>query len=149
MLSTAELHKETKEKKSLRNIAYNEVLKECYMKLRMKNKQGQKCMMYKVPAIVFGYPLYDINELTTFIVRKLQKGGFVVYMNQGGLLISWEKEKKQPTKAVPLPVVKRVQFQSPSVPSAPPALMYNNGKLTKKDIEKRMTQMIEYRNRIS
>jgi hypothetical protein len=138
ILSTKELDKETKVKKTVKNDAYNEVLKECYAKIKTRNKLGYKSIMYKVRSILFGYPLYDINDLATFIIRKLQKGGFTVYIVQGSLLISWEKQKQQqqqqPQKT-PVQLVskekKKVQFHDTEQTSSS-----SSGKLCRKEIEK-------------
>lgn len=140
ILSTKDLDKETKVKKTVKNDAYNEVLKECYTKVKTRNKLGYKSIMYKVPSILFGYPLYDINDLATFIIRKLQKGGFTIYIVQGSLLISWEKQKQQPQQKPPVQLVtkekKKVHFQQ-TEPSS------SSGKLSKKDIDKMIR---EYKN---
>ena len=140
ILSTTELHKEMKVKKNLKNDAYNEVLKECYTKVKARNKLGHKSIVYKVPSILFGYPLYDVNDLATFIIRKLQKGGFIVYIIQGALLVSWEKQKQNETAAISTQVPKenkKVRFDLPS------PRVNENGKLTKKEIDKRIR---DYRN---
>ena len=148
ILSTKELDKETKVKKTVKNDAYNEVLKECYAKVKTRNKLGYKSIMYKVPSILFGYPLYDVNDLATFIIRKLQKGGFTVYIVQGSLLISWEKQRQQqhqqqPQKT-PVQLVskekKKVHFQHTD-----PTPRSSSGKLTKKEIDKMIR---DYKNRL-
>ena len=145
ILSIKELDKETKVKKTVKNDAYNEVLKECYAKVKTRNKLGYKSIMYKVPSILFGYPLYDVNDLATFIIRKLQKGGFTVYIVQGSLLISWEKQKQQqrPPKT-PVQLVskekKKVQFQNTEQTSS-----NSSGKLSRKEMDKMIR---EYKSRI-
>lgn len=144
ILSTKELDKETKVKKTVKNDAYNEVLKECYTKVKTRNKLGYKSILYKVPSILFGYPLYDVNDLATFIIRKLQKGGFTVYIVQGSLLISWEKQQQQRPQKNPIQLVskekKKVHFQqAESTPSN------SSGKLSRKEIDKMIR---EYKSRI-
>ena len=145
ILSTKELDRDAKVKKTVKNDAYNEILKECYSKVKTRNRLGYKTIEYKIPSILFGYPLYDINDLATFIIRKLQKGGFTVYVMQGStsLLISWEKQKPKPVPKQPQVITgrkenvneKRVHFNLESV--------QDRGKLSRRDIERKIR---DYRN---
>lgn len=140
ILSTKDLDKAVKVKKTMKNDAYNEVLKECYAKVKTRNKLGYKSIMYKVPSFLFGYPLYDINDLTNFIIRKLQMGGFTIYITHGSLLISWEKVKKEPQREEK---PKRVQFEIKEKHIPLPSTGNVDGKLSKWDIERKIR---EYRN---
>lgn len=64
---------------------YDELLKS----VRFKNKNHITHMVYNVPPIFIGFPLYDIEEVTYKLSTFLKKQGFKTTVNGRDIYISW------------------------------------------------------------
>jgi hypothetical protein len=63
------------------------------IKERINNyaKHGQMKCVYRIPAFVFGYSPYNINEMTEFIYKKLDSEGYYLILHHDyNLFISWD-----------------------------------------------------------
>ena len=84
-----------KENKEVKNLAvFNHILELCYKKIRHIAEYGGMCLYYKIPNIVIGYPIYNINNCIEFIVKQLKKSGLYVSVlpppNNTYIYISWK-----------------------------------------------------------
>jgi hypothetical protein len=53
-------------------------------------KNDESSCYYKVPPFILGYPLYDINEMISYIINELIKNGFNSYLVQDNIIfITW------------------------------------------------------------
>jgi hypothetical protein len=71
---------------------YEKILDLCYQRILNSNKKNDDySCTYIVPNVVFGLPLYDVNDCVTFIINKLIDKGFdVVYAFPTTIHISWK-----------------------------------------------------------
>ena len=145
-LTTQELQDKVKEKEKKTNETFQLVLKDIYEKIKKKNTMNTYYTMYKVPQLVMGKPLYNFDNLVIFLIKKLQKGGFLVYIKNDTLLIFWNIEPKKE---------KTVQFKKNdevchyTEPQPIPEPEENLGKLTKKDLDKKMKERLKIRTNIA
>lgn len=64
---------------------YDELLK----MIRFKNKNGVVCMVYEIPVIFPGFPLYDRAEVGYKLNKLLKKKGFKTTMDNTKIYINW------------------------------------------------------------
>ncbi len=92
-------------------IRYNGLKEDMLNKLTDKvshlAKHGQLKCIYTVPKYIFGYPPYNVTDITDYLFTKLKNEGFCcLIMGQDKLFISWDindineikKRKKQEKK---------------------------------------------------
>ena len=52
-------------------------------------------MFFAIPEFLIGVPLYDVNELRTYMMNSLEKNGFkLMYIHPNWLMIDWSEKKK-------------------------------------------------------
>jgi hypothetical protein len=75
---------------------YEKILDLCYQRILNSNKKNDDyACSYIVPNVVFGLPLYDVNECITFIINKLVEKEFnIVYAFPTTIHISWKPVEK-------------------------------------------------------
>ena len=75
---------------------FDNILELCYQRILNSNqKHDDYSCTYIVPNVVFGLPLYDINDCVSFIINKLIDKGFdVVYTYPTTIHISWKPKIK-------------------------------------------------------
>lgn len=102
ILKTSDLFDIDKQKKDKLKELCEQLLQECYSKIKYRHKHGYNYSIYSVPTIVPGYPLFDVKEVIKYMIKKLQIGGFEIFLyNNGNLHIQWNNTvKKQSTKVV-------------------------------------------------
>lgn len=145
LLKVDDLQKKNKEKSDMKKKAFMEILKECYKKITMKNNLGINNTSFDIPMLHFGYPLYNPSEVMNFIIKKLQKGGFKVYIHAYTLIIVWESEKP---KSV-MKSKKKVRFKDEleeQLGPPPTKIRENSGRLTAKDIKIKMKELEKLRD---
>lgn len=71
---------------------FDKLLNMCYNKIINTNKSSSDLSCsFIVPRMVFGLPLFDINECIKYIMTKLTEKGFEVHLAiPNKLLISWQ-----------------------------------------------------------
>ncbi len=117
MININELHR-INEKRAREKIAcYEKVLQKVHVRIKtvsLKPKGNTFCF-YVVPNIIFGIPIYNLNECIVYIVQSLIKNGFyVVYTHPNLIYISWfqrknsleYKKKKKEEQKVEIPYKK-------------------------------------------
>ena len=141
-LTKQDLQAKVKEKEKKTNQTFNEVLKEIYDKIQRKNNMNTYHTLYKVPQLLVGKPLYNFENLMRFLIKKLQKGGFLVYFKNDTLLIFWNIEEKK-EKTVKFKNNNDVRYYTQNEPENEPEQYF--GKLSKKELEKKMKELQRFR----
>jgi len=110
MININDLHKINDERQKFKITVYDKILKKCHERIKFVSKtpKGANFCFYVVPNIVYGVPIYDINQCIVYIVSALIKNGFyVAYTHPNLIYISWhnrqnsieykkKKEEKKP-----------------------------------------------------
>lgn len=89
------------------NDLKNVVLNKLAEKINNLSKNGQLKFIYNVPPYLFGFPRYNVEDLTSFILQSLIKEGYcAVKIDSSRIFISWDindinnliKQKKKSEK---------------------------------------------------
>ena len=92
MMNINELHRINEIRQKERISTYEKVLVKCHERIKTVSKKpkGNTFCFYIVPNIVFGVPIYNVNECIVYMVQALIKNGFyVVYTHPNLIYISW------------------------------------------------------------
>lgn len=79
-------------KQSMRyNKLKDDILSKLTEKIAHLAKHGQLKCIYNVPLYVFGYPPYNVAEVTSFLEKKIKNEGFcTLILSKNKLFISWD-----------------------------------------------------------
>ena len=101
-ISLYELYEIKKNKDKVKNVAFDEILKRCHVKIKNIAKAGGMNIFYEIPYMLIGFPLYKINLCIDYIIIQLRKNGLLVQQlpepNKNILYISWSPDDINPQK---------------------------------------------------
>lgn len=116
------------------------MLELCHRRIRLVAAHGGQNTFYEVPGVILGYPLYNLNQCTTYLIDALRADGFLVQLlpppNVAVLYLSWDPSELRggpgsrngprapalmdetrrpggPASAAPAAAPKRVRFEDP------------------------------------
>lgn len=101
-LRISDLYKEINNKKIKKLEIFDSILKKCHHRILYNSKLERTYCFFSIPEFIFGTPLYDINDLTKYIINSLVSNGFKVkYFDPNVIFITWndksyEISMKQP-----------------------------------------------------
>jgi hypothetical protein len=84
-----QLKKERVKENTTINSLINKLYEELLKIIKFKNKNNITKMIYNVPHIFIGFPLYDIEEVTYKLSNFLKTKGFKTTVNGKDIYISW------------------------------------------------------------
>lgn len=85
-----ELREQRKPKSSNVDSLIEKIYTECLNNIKFKNKHGITSMIYEVPRIYIGFPLYDIDSVSYKLNKLLKSKGFITTLNKNRICISWK-----------------------------------------------------------
>ena len=87
---------ESTNQKTLRRLeTYDSILKKCHARIKYYSKFEKTTCFFAIPEFLIGVPLYDVNELRTYMMNSLEKNGFkLMYLHPNWLMIDWSEKKK-------------------------------------------------------
>ena len=89
------LHETNKKRDDLKLKTFQHVLELCHNKIKLVAQTGTTICWYAVPEIMAGYPLYDIEECSEWLLEKLLGENLQVdYYKPNLFLISWVTSAK-------------------------------------------------------
>lgn len=85
------LQKEKSIKENSKMDIFNVVLNKCIEKIVYTNRHTDKTfVIFEVPKILIGYPMYDMRSCILFLIQKLsQKGYLIEFIDPFYLYIDW------------------------------------------------------------
>ena len=89
MLKVEELNANRQSRRNKTKKVYKKILEDVYKKIKLRNEHNSTQLTFHVPLIMFDTPLYDLSEAIRYLSKKLQKGGFKVYIKDNVLLVDW------------------------------------------------------------
>jgi hypothetical protein len=90
-INIASLHETTKRREELKLKTFQKVLELCHNKIKLVAQTNSLICWFAVPEIVTGFPLYDIEECSEWLLDKLLGENLKVdYFKPGLFLISWK-----------------------------------------------------------
>jgi len=98
-LNINKLRSEVEAREQRKTKIYDKILELCNNKILSSNqKNDDYSCTYIVPNVVFGLPLYDVNECVKYIMDKLVDKGFDIYFAFPTTIhISWKPVDKKNT----------------------------------------------------
>lgn len=99
MIDLKDLQKFHQKKEKVKKESYRKILKACHKKIVLVSQTGAYECWYVVPEVVFGLPVYDIEECSKYIYKKLVKNGLLVeHYSPNFLYICWDPKKIENSK---------------------------------------------------
>ena len=90
-LNINDLFKTINERNQKRLQKYDKILQQIHNKIKYNSNSELTYCIYKIKSFILGVPLYDIDELRTFLINTLKKNGFNILILANNLLfISWD-----------------------------------------------------------
>ena len=90
MVNINELKKEEENRKSLKKQCFNKILEFINNKIILVSRANSKRTWYEIPLFLLGHPTYEMDECSSYLIKKLSKNGFNVnFLNPNILLINW------------------------------------------------------------
>jgi hypothetical protein len=113
-----DLFKFQKVKDDHKKQVFYKVLEQCIKRVKFVNKNSNStCLVYTIPSLIPGQPVYNITECLEFLLKELTTKGFKAEMKDPcSIFISWET---------------RVSDEEPSV-NILSGLTFNKGKKRKR-----------------
>ena len=88
---------ETMDEKNMKRLEkFDEILKQIHTRIKYYAKLERTYCFFNVPEFIIGVPLYNVNDLRTYIMSCLNKDGFkMLRIEPNWLFISWERHVKK------------------------------------------------------
>lgn len=120
-LKPGDLFDKRKQRDAARLKAYNEILKQIYVRIRTVSKEGSEpWTLYTVPPFVVGLPKIDHEDCIVYLVYILRQQGYEVRFTWPNLLyISWKHHERQYILETS-PVMKAMLSQTPKTKASEP-----------------------------
>ncbi len=89
-MNTEDVHNIQHEKNKQRLVIYKQLSQKCFKKIEQCVQNGVPHCMYQIPAFQIGFPLYNMTQYITYLMKVLQHKGFLVkFIKPNLLFISW------------------------------------------------------------
>lgn len=99
MISAKELEERNKNKHNIKKELYTRILSQMCRRIDMFHTLGKKECSLNVPEFVFGYPAYNVSEVTMYMYRQLVRLGYrTSILGEGMMYVSWGPKPKKKTK---------------------------------------------------
>lgn len=119
-ITLGELYDMKKKKETNRTKCFDHIMELCHRRIRNIASYGGLNCFYEVPGLLIGFPLYNLQECTTYIIDKLRTAGFLVQLlpppQVGIIYISWDPQELKPRR----PAIMGPQHSQAHVPEARP-----------------------------
>jgi hypothetical protein len=104
MLSAKDLQERNKTRKNMKKELYKRILVQLCRKIDMNHTLGNSECMLRIPEFIFGYPAFDIGQVTVYMYRQLLHLGYrtsILDSVHGVMYVAWGKKptKKQTTSS--------------------------------------------------
>lgn len=88
-----DLRQRQREKQHHRTFIYNRILEKCYQRIYVANESDQTFLIYQVPEMIMGYPLYNIAYCSAYVIYNLRKNGFQAkFYNPNIIVVQWKHD---------------------------------------------------------
>jgi hypothetical protein len=75
---------------------YDDVLVKCHNRIKYNSDLEKTYCFYQIPEFIIGVPIFNIQEMRTYIINSLQNNGFqIMYIEPNWLFISWCKDNRK------------------------------------------------------
>ena len=109
---------------------YNQIMVKIINLMKKSAEEGKNMCMYVVPNLIFGMPIYNLDECMLYIISNLKQSGFeCTYAVPNIILVFWKLENKL-LKDIRLvrksDTIKKIEYNSVNKMKAPKSFFSNN-----------------------
>lgn len=101
-ITLSELYDMKKKKETNRTKCFDHIMELCHRRIRNIASYGGLNCFYEIPGLLIGFPIYNLDECTSYIVEKLRKSGFLVQLlpppHISVIYISWDPNELKPRR---------------------------------------------------
>jgi hypothetical protein len=90
-LNMKDLYSTINEKTLKRMEIYDSVLQKCHKRIKYNATLQRSYCFFQIPEFIIGVPLFDPNEMKTYIINSLKTNGFqLLYVEPNWLFVHWD-----------------------------------------------------------
>jgi len=90
-LNMKDLYSTINEKTLKRMEIYDSVLQKCHARIKYNATLQRSYCFFQIPEFIIGVPLFDPNEMKTYIINSLKTNGFqLLYVEPNWLFVHWD-----------------------------------------------------------
>ena len=90
-LSLKELYSTVNAKTLKRMEIYDNVLKKCHKRIKYNATLQRTYCFFQIPEFIIGIPLFEPQEMKTYIINSLKTNGFkLLYIEPNWLFVHWD-----------------------------------------------------------
>jgi hypothetical protein len=98
-LNIHELYESARRTELKKFETFDKILQRCHNKIKLYAQNKKTECIYNIPEFIIGVPLYDINELSEYLLSSLNKNGFILkQIPPNYIYISWDLKNKKNIK---------------------------------------------------
>jgi hypothetical protein len=102
MINVSEIVNIESSRKKNKKELYKKIYEQFSRKIRYTVEMGGKCVLLRVPSVVFGFPTFDRPHACAYLKRQLELGGFrVQVLSQIDLCVTWSSQQKDKVPETP------------------------------------------------
>lgn len=99
MLSAKQLLEREKSKKDVKKELYTKILTQICRRINLYHTVGHIECTASIPELVFGYPAFDLDQMTLYMHRQITRLGYRASILYPGVIhIAWGTKKEEPDK---------------------------------------------------
>lgn len=94
LLDINKLHKEIEKREERKYRVYQKILNKVHIRIITVNKKSNDCYcFFVIPTVIFGVPIYNVENCVIYIMKDLTSRGFQVeYTHPNLLYINWSEK---------------------------------------------------------
>jgi hypothetical protein len=90
-LNMKELYSTINEKTLKRMEIYDSVLQKCHARIKYNATLQRTYCFFQIPEFIIGVPIFDTNEMRTYVINSLKTNGFqLLYVEPNWLFVHWD-----------------------------------------------------------
>jgi hypothetical protein len=90
-LNLKELYTTINEKTLKRMEIYDTVLQKCHKRIKYNANLQRSYCFFQIPEFIIGVPIFDPNEMRTYIINSLKTNGFtLLYIEPNWIFVHWD-----------------------------------------------------------
>ena len=95
MINARDIAKIENKRKEIKKATYSKIYEQFSRKIRQNVELGQKQVFLVVPTFVIGFPTFDREKATDYLMRQLERAEFtVVRVSEHELHVTWSLKQK-------------------------------------------------------
>lgn len=141
-ITLGELYDMKKKKETNRTKCFDHIMELCHRRIRNIASYGGLNCFYEIPGLLIGFPLYNLEECTTYVIEKLRTSGFLVQLlpppHVSIVYISWDPQELKPRR----PAITGPSSRSSRNSTQVPLIDTDNGNHRMRNTDVREVKMI-------